>query len=215
MSQLFPRLTDKVLRIGLGVVGLMALGGGAIAAYMLHPEQVDTGYTPRQPIAYSHKLHAGDLGIDCLYCHVSVDKAAFAAVPSTETCMNCHDRVKPQHPEIIKIRESYATGAPIPWVKIHKLPDYAYFNHQAHVTSGVSCVSCHGRIDQMIEVKQVEPLSMAWCLNCHRNPAANIRPAELVTKLSWKPDRDPAEIGREIIAAKNINPPVTCSGCHR
>jgi Class III cytochrome C family. len=129
--------------------------------------------------------------------------------------MNCHARVKTQSPLLSVVRDSWATGNSIEWVKVHKLPDYVYFNHQAHLAAGVSCVSCHGRIDQMIEVKQVQPLSMAWCLDCHRNPAPNLRPAELVTKLGWKPDRDPVEIGNEIIAAKHINPPQNCSGCHR
>lgn len=215
MSLIFPKSTDKFLRIGVGVLALLVAGGVGLLGYLLHPEVAKTGYTPKQPIDYSHKLHAGNLGMDCLYCHTTVDKAGFAAIPATEVCMNCHERIKPQSPEIVKIRESYATGKPIEWVKVHKLPDYVYFNHQAHVTAGVSCVSCHGRVDQMIEVRQVQPLTMTWCLDCHRNPAPNVRPAELVTKLSWKPDRDPAEIGREIIAAKNIAPPVNCSGCHR
>lgn len=215
MSLIFPKSIDKYLRVGAGVVVLLLLGGGGVVGYLLSPKVTNTGYSPTQPVAYSHKLHAGNMGMDCLYCHSTVDKAAYAAIPATEVCMNCHERVRPQSPEIIKVRESYATGNPIPWVKIHRLPDYVYFNHRVHVTAGVSCVSCHGRIDQMTEVKQVKELTMAWCLECHRNPEANIRPAELVTKLDWKPDRDPAEIGREIIAAKHILPPTNCSGCHR
>lgn len=215
MSLIFPKSIDKNLRIAVGVVGLLLIGGGGVVGYLLSPKVTNTGYSPTQPVAYSHKLHAGNMGMDCLYCHSTVDKAAYAAIPATEVCMNCHERVKPQSPEIIKVRESYATGNPIPWVKIHRLPDYVYFNHRVHVTAGVSCVSCHGRIDQMTEVKQVKELTMAWCLECHRNPEANIRPAELVTRLDWKPDRDPAEIGREIIAAKHILPPTNCSGCHR
>jgi hypothetical protein len=215
MSLIFPKSFDKHLRIGAGIVVLLLLTGGGVVGYLLTPKVTNTGYSPTQPVAYSHKLHAGNMGMDCLYCHSTVDKAAYAAIPATEVCMNCHERVKPQSPEIIKIRESYATGQPIPWIKIHRLPDYVYFNHKAHVTNGVSCVSCHGRIDQMTEVRQVKELTMAWCLECHRNPEANVRPAELVTKLDWRPDRDPAEIGREIIAAKHIAPPTNCSGCHR
>lgn len=215
MSLIFPKSFDKHLRIGAGIAGLLLLTAGGIAGYLLTPKVTNTGYSPTQPVAYSHKLHAGNMGMDCLYCHSTVDKAAYAAIPATEVCMNCHERVKPQSPEIIKVRESYATGQPIPWIKIHRLPDYVYFNHKAHVTNGVSCVSCHGRIDQMTEVRQVKELTMAWCLECHRNPEANVRPAELVTRLDWKPDRDPAEIGREIIAAKHIAPPTNCSGCHR
>jgi hypothetical protein len=215
MSAIFPKSTDVVLRaIALGIVVIAGTGIG-LYAYFSHPKVLDTGYTPVQPVAYSHKLHAGNLGMDCRYCHSTVERSSYAAIPATETCMNCHVRVKNQSPLLTKVRESYASGEPLPWVKVHKLPDYVYFNHSAHVTAGVSCVSCHGRIDQMVEVKQVKPLSMAWCLECHRNPAPNVRPAELVTKLDWQPDRDPAEIGREIVQAKHIAPPVNCSGCHR
>jgi menaquinone reductase, multiheme cytochrome c subunit len=129
--------------------------------------------------------------------------------------MNCHKTVKKDSPRLKPIRDSYETGEPVPWVQIHRLPDYVYFNHSAHLNAGVSCVSCHGRIDQMIEVHQDKPLNMAFCLECHRNPAPNIRPVELVTKLDWVPDRDPVEIGKELVAAKHINPPTNCSGCHR
>ena len=124
-------------------------------------------------------------------------------------------RVKPTSTLLEPVRQSYATGQPVPWVKVHRLADYVYFNHSSHVTAGVSCVSCHGRVDQMVQVKQVKPLNMDFCLECHRNPAPYLRPANLVTKLDWVPDRDPAEIGREIIAQKHINPPVNCNGCHR
>ncbi len=212
---LFSKKHDLIARGLTALVALGALGGAAAYTFISHPSNLDVGYQPEQPIPYSHKLHAGGLGMDCYYCHSTVEKAAHAAIPSTETCMNCHVRVKPQSPYMVKLKESYDSGKPLEWVKVHKLPDYVYFNHSAHISAGVSCVSCHGRIDQMIEVKQVEPMSMAWCLDCHRNPAARLRPVELVTNLSWQPDRDPAEIGREIIAQKHIAPPVNCSGCHR
>lgn len=215
MSAIFSKKFDTNLRVVAGAV-VVTLGlAGAVLGYLLHPNQLDTGYTPVQPVQYSHKLHAGNLGMDCRYCHTSVEQAAYASVPPTETCMNCHAQVKEKSPKLQLVRESYATGAPIQWVKVHRLPDYVYFNHQAHVTSGVSCVSCHGRVDQMIEVKQVSPLSMAWCLDCHRNPDAHIRPPEFVTKLDWKPEGDPAELGRQLRLAKNINPPENCSSCHR
>lgn len=195
----------------------MVIAGALLGAvlYLAHPQQVDTGYMPVQPVAYSHKLHAGNLGLDCMYCHSTVDKSRFAAIPPTEVCMNCHARVREKSPKLQLVRESYATGNAIPWVKVHRLPDYVYFNHQAHVTAGVSCVHCHGRVDQMVEVRQVQPMSMAFCLECHRNPAPNIRPVEHVTNLAWKPEGDPAELGRQLIAAKHINPPQNCSGCHR
>jgi menaquinone reductase, multiheme cytochrome c subunit len=212
---IFPKSIDKYVRIGLGLLGLAALAGAGAYTYVSHPNFTEVGYTPTQPVRYSHKLHAGQLGIDCLYCHYTVNKSSYAAIPTTEVCMNCHAQVKPQSGLLQVVRDSYAKGDSIPWVKVHRLPDFVYFNHQAHVTNGVSCASCHGRIDQMIEVKQVQPLSMAWCLDCHRNPAPHIRPVEQVTNLAWVPDRDPAAIGHEIIRAKNINPPQNCSGCHR
>jgi menaquinone reductase, multiheme cytochrome c subunit len=215
MALIFPKSTDKYVRIGAGVLALLALGGGAVAMYIGYPAVIMTGYTPVQPVPYSHKLHAGDLGMDCYYCHYTANKSSHAAVPQTEVCMNCHTRVKPQSPRLEKVRDSFSTGKPVEWVRVHRLPDYVFFNHQAHVTVGVSCVSCHGRVDQMVEVKQMEPLNMAFCLDCHRNPAPNIRPVEQVTNLAWKPDRDPAAIGREIIQARGINPPQNCSGCHR
>jgi hypothetical protein len=155
------------------------------------------------------------MGIDCTYCHTSVLKAAYASIPPTQTCMNCHSKVKEKSLVLEPVRASWASGESVPWVKVHRLPDYVFFNHSAHTNAGVSCVSCHGRIDQMVEVKQVQTLAMSWCLECHRNPAPNLRPTQFVTKLDWKPEGDPVALGREIIAKKGINPPVNCSGCHR
>jgi len=215
MSAIFPKGFDTTVRLA-GGMAIVAVGAVAsVVLYLAHPEQLHTGYMPVQPVAYSHKLHAGNLGLDCTYCHYSVDKSSFAAVPPTEVCMNCHARVKEKSPQLQMVRESYATGQPVPWVKVHRLPDYVYFNHQAHVTAGVSCVSCHGRVDQMVEVRMAQPLSMAWCLDCHRNPAPNIRPVEYVTRLDWKPEGDPAELGWKLIEARHIKPPTNCSGCHR
>jgi menaquinone reductase, multiheme cytochrome c subunit len=215
MAVIFPKSSDIILKVLGAVVALGAVGATAAYTYYTWPTVIDTGYQPAQPIPYSHKLHAGQMGIDCYYCHSTVYRANFAAVPAQTTCMKCHMQVKKDSPRLALLRQAADTGQPIQWVQIHRLPDYVYFSHQAHLSAGVSCVSCHGRIDQMIEVRQEKPLNMAWCLECHRDPAANIRPAELVTKLDWVPDRDPAEIGREIIAQKHIEPPTNCSGCHR
>jgi menaquinone reductase, multiheme cytochrome c subunit len=215
MARIFPKSTDKYVRIGLGVVALGALGGVAAFTYLAYPPVLDTGYSPVQPVPYSHKLHVGQLGMDCYYCHYTAPRSGYAAIPATEICMNCHVRVKPQSVKLEPVRQSYATGQSVPWVRVHRIPDFVYFNHKAHVTAGVSCVSCHGRVDQMVEVKQVKPLNMAWCLDCHRNPAANIRPVDQVTNLAWKPDGDPVEIGMKIIREKHLNPPQNCSGCHR
>ena len=215
MGPIFAKTFDKTLRLAGAVIGVTVICVGGVVGYLALPENIETGYSPQQPVPYSHKLHAGNLGMDCRYCHYTVEKSSYAAVPPSQVCMNCHAKVRTNSEHIKKIKASYETGQPMPWVKIHSLPDFVYFNHKAHVNAGVSCVSCHGRVDQMIEVKQVEVLTMAWCLDCHRNPEARVRPADLVTKLDWKPERDPAEIGRELIAQKGIHPPTNCSGCHR
>jgi hypothetical protein len=213
--QVFGKQFDRYFRVFLAAVLMAVLGSVTLFSFVARPQFTEVGYSPVQPVAYSHKLHAGNLGMDCRYCHIGVEQSAHAGIPPAEVCMNCHARVKKDSPLLARVRESYESGQPIPWVRIHRLPDYVHFNHQAHVNAGVSCVSCHGRVDQMVEVRQVEPLSMAWCLDCHRNPAPFVRPPELVTRLDWQPDRDPAEIGRELIAARGINPPQNCSACHR
>jgi hypothetical protein len=177
---------------------------------------LEVGYAPQQPVNYSHQLHAGKLGIDCRYCHTSVEVASDAMIPPTQTCMNCHSQIKTDSDKLALVRESWATGKPIEWVRVHNLPDYAHFNHAAHVNVGVSCVSCHGRVDRMEVVMQSEPLSMGWCLDCHRNPAPNLRPVAEVTNLGWKPEPgfDQAAFAAEQIKKLNINPPVHCNGCH-
>ncbi|MGE4170458.1 MAG: cytochrome c3 family protein [Candidatus Margulisiibacteriota bacterium] len=182
--------------------------------YWFSPKNTDVGYAPRQPIPYSHKLHVGELGMDCRYCHYTIEKSGAAAIPPTEVCMNCHNVVKKDNPEIMKIRDSFATGKPIEWVKVHRLPDYVYFNHSRHVNSGISCYSCHGRIDKMEVVHQVQPLSMSWCLDCHRNPEKNLRPKEFVTQLDWKAE-DQEKLGLELKKKYHINPGEDCSVCHR
>ncbi len=215
MGLKFSKKSDRILRTVLVMVGLGVIGGASTLYYATLPTTLEPGYQPKQPVPYSHKLHAGNMGMDCTYCHTSVLKAAYASIPPTQTCMNCHSKVKEKSVVLEPVRASWASGESVPWVKVHRLPDYVFFNHSAHTTAGVSCVSCHGRVDQMVEVKQVQTLAMSWCLDCHRNPAPNLRPAQFVTKLDWKPEGDAAALGREIIAQKGINPPVNCSGCHR
>ena len=153
----FPRWVDR-LRDVLGAIllGILPLYLVILVWYGASPRTTDVGYAPVQPIPYSHALHAGQLGIDCRYCHNTVEVAAHAAIPPTQTCMNCHAKIRTTSPKLVALRESYTTGMPIPWVKVHDLPDYAYFNHQAHVQKGVGCVTCHGEVDKM-------PPSVAAC----------------------------------------------------
>jgi len=193
-----------------GVVYIVVLITGVFS-----PEMSALGYAPEQPVAYSHALHAGDLGIDCRYCHIGVETTAKATVPPTSTCMNCHATIKTESAALALVRESAATGEPIPWVRVHDLPDFVYFNHAGHIQSGVGCVSCHGRVDRMTVVEQAEPLNMAWCLTCHRNPDASLRPQEFVTDMDWVAAGDAAGLGAELRAAHNINPSTDCTTCHR
>jgi hypothetical protein len=211
---LFPRWTNGI-RV---VLGLLAPGALlyiiVLVWYGGSPRTTDVGYEPEQPVPYSHALHAGELGIDCRYCHNTVEEAAEAALPPTQTCMNCHTKIRSKSPKLIPVQESYATGIPVPWVRVHDLPDYAYFNHSAHVRRGVGCVSCHGRVDKMEVVYQAETLSMGWCLDCHRNPESHLRPVERVTDMAWRPE-DQLALGRELREAYQINPSEDCSTCHR
>tara|TARA_B100000676_G_C17918001_1_gene753842 strand:+ start:495 stop:1103 length:609 start_codon:yes stop_codon:yes gene_type:complete len=200
----------------LAFVGVGALGSVVFfISYFGSPEFTDVGYRPEQPVHYSHKLHVGELGMDCRYCHTSVEKSHEAIIPPTETCMNCHSVVDVESEELALVRESWETGKPIEWIRVHMLPDYAYFDHSVHVNAGVGCVSCHGRVDQMEVVMQIEPLSMSWCLDCHRNPGPHIRPLNQVTNMAWVPPEGHDLLVEKYIKDKNISPPEDCTACHR
>jgi Cytochrome c7 and related cytochrome c len=215
---LFPRWSNKVVPLALAL-GVLPLGTATAAGvwYYGTNKHFEVGYTPTQPVPYSHKLHAGDMGMDCRYCHSTVERSAIAAVPPTQTCMNCHSKVRTDSQKLLPVRESWATDQPIPWIKIHNLPDYVYFDHSAHLAAGVGCETCHGRVDQMIQVSQVKPLSMGWCIDCHRNPAPNLRDPRDITKMGLAPSGDAAAMGTgvAVVNGRTIKPPVNCSGCHR
>ncbi|MFZ1728580.1 MAG: cytochrome c3 family protein [Bacteroidota bacterium] len=183
--------------------------------YYWSPEYTDVGYQPVQPVPYSHKLHVGQMGMDCRYCHTGVEISAVAMVPPTQTCMNCHTLIKPDSPKLTALRASWETGMPMRWIRIHKVPDYAYFDHSAHLRVGVGCESCHGNIAEMEVVELAKPLSMSWCLECHRNPDQHLRPLDEVTVMGWTPPADQSERAAAIKAQFKIKPPITCSGCHR
>lgn len=211
----FPPWIDRFIRF-------LGIGGGPLVLYVvgllyygIHPQAMDIGYEPKQPVPYSHALHVGKLGMDCRYCHNTVEISSQASIPPTQTCMNCHGTIRTQSEKLLPIRESYTTGMPVEWIRVHDLPDFVYFNHSAHVRRGVGCVECHGRIDKMEVVSQQKALSMAWCLGCHRAPETHLRPAEFVTKMDWQPMEDRAELGKKLRVANNINPPTDCSTCHR
>ena len=177
---------DYKLKVRLPVTIFVILASIAITYYVARPERDGIGYAPDQPINFSHKLHAGDMGIDCMYCHLSVEKSRHATVPPTSTCVNCHTVAKRNSEEIIKLFEYYESGKPIPWVRVHRVPDYAYFNHSAHVNKGIECKHCHGNVEQMEKLTQVQSFTMGACLSCHRDPVA--RSEELKGKVTEGPE---------------------------
>jgi formate-dependent nitrite reductase cytochrome c552 subunit len=217
MANVFPKWANFVpIKIIIGIVFVL-IAITSIVTYYFTPKYTRVGYQPTQPVAFSHKLHAGQLGMDCRFCHNHVDESAHANVPSTSTCMSCHSIIKTQSAALAPIRASYENDKPVEWVKIHKVPDYVYFNHSIHVNRGISCVECHGRIDQMEVVHHDQSLSMSWCLECHNNPEEKIRPLDKVYDLKWKAESKEAqlEMGMELVHDWNVNPPISCSGCHR
>lgn len=218
----FPRwanyLFPAALIVAIGVLTYLPL----LLTLALSPKTRAVGYRPLQPIPFSHAVHAGKLQMDCRYCHTTVEQTAFAAIPPTQTCLNCHASIKSDSPLLAPMRTSFEKGTPLSWIKVHDLPDFVYFNHSAHINQGVACVTCHGQINEMEEVRQDQPLSMAWCLECHRSPEQNLRPREEVTNMSWDAlaatGKSPSELGSELAAQYHIQPQpymTSCSTCHR
>jgi hypothetical protein len=222
MSDIFPKWTNRLpllILVGALVAGSAVVGG---VWYYFTPKYTRVGYQPIQPVAFSHAIHVEQLGMDCRYCHDGVEKSWYSNIPAAAVCMNCHNQVLKDDPKLALVRESAATGEPIPWVHIHKAPDFVYFNHAVHVNRGISCLHCHGSVHQMDEVYHAEPLSMAFCLECHRNPEQFVRPVDKVTDLNWVWSDDPrtaAEMqraqGAKFVHDWNIQSLESCSTCHR
>ncbi|HEB53423.1 MAG TPA: cytochrome C [bacterium] len=224
MTVLFPKWTNKLpalLALGAAAVGLFVV---FVVSFWFSPKHLDVGYQPYQPIPYSHKLHAGTLGMDCRYCHRNVEHGATASVPDLDTCFGCHKEVKKESVKLELLRTAVADeqqNTPVEWVKVHLLPEFAYFNHSIHIAANIGCASCHGRVDQMEVVRQVEPLSMAWCLECHRDPTEHIRPLDVsVTQMDWQATPESVAAAKKLLdwngdEAPHLNPPTHCSACHR
>ena len=225
MANLFPKsinLAPTKILVALVLTASTLVAG---ITYYFTPSYSRVGYQPIQPVAFNHNLHVEQLGMDCRYCHTYVDRSSHSNVPATSTCMNCHSQVQKQAPSLEVVRNSYETGEPIPWVRVHKTPEYVYFNHAAHVNRGVSCVECHGQVNEMTDegVYHAEPLSMAFCLECHRNPEYSLRPNEEVYNLDWQPPGETEaeraanqlDMGTQFVHDWRVLPPQSCSGCHR
>ena len=217
MSNIFPKSANKLpfqIIVFLGVFAGIATAG---VTYYMTPKYTRVGYAPVQPVPFSHAQHVGELGLDCRYCHSNVDKSPHSNVPTSQTCMNCHNQIKTTSPLLAPVRDSYASGDPVPWVWIHKTPDYAFFNHSIHVNRGVSCVECHGKINEMEVVTHSQSLSMGFCIECHRNPETRVRDPKDVFNLDSQTiaAKSGVKAGLQFVQDWNIKPPQSCTGCHR
>jgi hypothetical protein len=216
MSQIFRPRANQLARTSLvgGLVGLVVLAW-AIGLLMRSDFVTGANTNVEQPVQFSHAHHVGGLGIDCRYCHTSVDQAAFANIPPTKTCMNCHSQIWATSPYLEPVRASWRTGESLQWVRVHNLPDFVYFNHAIHVKKGVGCETCHGRLDQMPGIYQAKSLQMEWCLECHRAPERFVRPREEVTTMGYVPPVSQAELGPKLVQEYQIQQLTSCSTCHR
>jgi hypothetical protein len=186
MAQVFDRNSNALARASLVLTGLIVISlGVALNSLQRSPWVTRQGQRPDQPIPFSHKHHVEGLGLQCQYCHTSVEKSSYAGIPPTKTCINCHSEIWTNAEMLQPVRTSWATGASINWIRVHDLPDYVYFNHEIHVNKGIGCASCHGRVDEMPLMYQENTLQMEWCLNCHRNPASNLRPTSEIYNMAW------------------------------
>jgi hypothetical protein len=216
MPQIFRRSANTLSKLSL--FGALSLVGGLILFAMVLGR---SSYVTRaneyidQPIQFSHLHHVTDDGIDCRYCHTSVETSPFAGIPPTKTCMNCHSQLFATEPILEPVRASFRDDKPLHWVRVHDLPDFVYFNHSIHVKKGMGCESCHGRVDQMPLMEQVNTLQMEWCLNCHRNPENYVRPRSEITTMGYRPPVPQSVIGPQLVKEYGINSLTSCSTCHR
>ncbi|MFQ5525631.1 MAG: cytochrome c3 family protein [Thermoanaerobaculia bacterium] len=219
MPQIFHRSTNTISRVTLfGAVFLVGALGWVFAELDRSSYNTGQGVVIKQPVPFSHDHHTAALGIDCRYCHSSVENAASAGIPATATCMNCHKQIWADSPMLEPVRQSFADREPIRWERIHDLPDFVYFDHSIHASKGIGCATCHGRVDEMPLIYQAESLQMEWCLKCHRQPELFVRPREELVNMSWTaPGGRPGQrqLGQELVAEYNIQSKLNCSVCHR
>ena len=216
MSQIFSRSANAISRFSLwGGIGTAGFLLWVVLLLMRSDFVTGANANVTQPIQFSHAHHVGGLGIDCRYCHTSVETSAFANIPPTKTCMNCHSQIWLNSSYLEPVRESFRTGNSLQWIRVHDLPDFVYFNHSVHIKKGVGCETCHGRIDQMAGIYQASSLQMEWCLTCHRAPERFVRPREAVFQMGYRPEGDQLEIGRRLVKEYRIESLTSCSTCHR
>jgi hypothetical protein len=215
MSQLFHRSANTLSRVSIFGAAFVAAGLlGVVGLLERSPYVTGVGQPIAQPVPFSHAHHVGDEGFDCRYCHATVESSAFAGLPSTATCMNCHSQIWAASPALAPVRESFRTGEPIVWNRVYDLPDFAFFNHSVHVTAGFGCETCHGRVDQMPLTWKATSLHMEWCLDCHRHPERYIRPREAVFVMGYQPAEPQSRLGPRLVAEHGVAGPTGCSHCH-
>jgi len=219
MQPVYPPRSNFIARLSLLVIPLvLAILVGAAVWYVHSPAITKVGVEIPQPVPFPHTTHTSLVGIDCRYCHTSVDNSSFAGMPPTETCMSCHSMVKLDSTKLEPVRQSWQTGQPIQWNRVNNVPDFVYFNHEIHVNKGVGCETCHGRLDQQTTAVKSQTLYMAWCLDCHRNPEKFVRPLDQVYKMGYTPSEDQKTLGAQLVKEYNILPArqlMSCSICHR
>ena len=219
MAQLFSPRANVHSRVVIFLIVFVVCGSGWVTSEIYwSPYTTEVDVPLNQPVPFSHKHHVGDDGIDCRYCHTSVEKSSFAGLPPTETCMTCHSQLWKDAPLLEPIRASLATNTPVQWNRVHDLPDYVYFNHSIHVAKGIGCSTCHGRVDQMPLTRKTETLYMKWCLECHRNPQKYVRPRDEIYDMMWQPSHDRPSEEEALVRQYHIDTGgrlTNCSTCHR
>jgi hypothetical protein len=216
MPQPFPAWSDALARVVLSIVATLFLGVPLFLMWWTRTPYVTEQFVQvAQPVAFDHRHHVVDDGIDCEYCHQEVERSPYAGVPATDTCLNCHSQIWHDSPALKIVWEREQSRRPITWQRVTYLPDFVFFNHSMHVRSGVGCETCHGRVDEMPRVFQVEPMTMRWCLDCHREPERYLRPRDAVTVMGYVPDRSQRELGAELMRAYRVRRLTTCTTCHR
>ena len=214
MAQIFHRSANTLSRVTIfGAVFIAAFVLWVIGGIVRSPYFTNQGISHEQPVPFSHQHHVAGLGIDCRYCHTTVETSSFAGIPPTSTCMNCHAQIWTNAEMLEPVRSSFQTGKPIIWRRVHRLPDFVQFNHSIHVAKGVGCETCHGPIDEMNLVNQYSPLTMEWCLECHRQPEKYLRPREEVFNMNYVA-KNQATLGPELVRKYNVREVTHCSGCH-
>jgi hypothetical protein len=216
VAQIFPRRANVFARWSLiGSILFLVFLVMAYWIYLRTPAFTEVGLAKPQPVPFSHQLHAGDMGIDCRYCHTTVETSPFGGMPDTKTCMNCHSVIQTTNPDLAVVRNSAATGQAIQWTRVNNIPDYVYFDHSIHINKGIGCSSCHGVVDQKPQMTKGASLQMSFCVNCHTHPEEQVRPHSEIFNMQWQPPANQEQLAAQLMLDQNVQSKLSCSTCHR